>query len=398
MRSTLQTTLSIFIALIILTSPAGAESNWASVDFRLLVILHPEMKQYDYSNERFFRSDFTKKDPGELRDELKKAKEKADELIGGLQEKFSRLSLHKNNLLVYKSQVVRELMAPEQSNPEVTKKRVELAFKNFAGLVQDKVSEKDLGVKGKKIHENPWERNQLIEEFSGKIDAQVASMETQIQDLSVQIEAVQETMYTPIYLTKDETNRKLKGIKDEITSLVKQVAKENGAQVVIDTTYGMQPIKPAKEYTNIPAQPDTPNLITAYLFQEFANLELINADGSLRDAEGNSLPQAHGMGAMIPNKISQFQKYLEMRNFMTQLAADFRPGRFFLIGGNELTCQVAEKLLGTYNVPKPMQETYLLLVQRYLSFEQDVTIPQDKFFSPKEMAPGEIPGNPETGP
>ncbi|HMM61149.1 MAG TPA: hypothetical protein PKC25_13565, partial [Candidatus Rifleibacterium sp.] len=93
MRNSVKTALFFMILIFNAmagTSPLAAEGGWATVDTRILLMLHPEMNGFDYSNGRFFREKGERNIEKTI-GELKAAHDRAGKENAPLRERQTRL-------------------------------------------------------------------------------------------------------------------------------------------------------------------------------------------------------------------------------------------------------------------------------------------------------------------
>ena len=81
---------------------SAAEGGWATVDTRILLMLHPEMKGFDYNNGRFFREEGEKNIETTI-GELKAAHEKASKENTPLRERQTKLLQERFGLIQQRS-------------------------------------------------------------------------------------------------------------------------------------------------------------------------------------------------------------------------------------------------------------------------------------------------------
>ncbi|MBI3039136.1 hypothetical protein HYY75_08830 [bacterium] len=325
--------LSIFLFLLAtLSSSSSAQpvSGWGTVDTRLLLIVHPAMENFDYINQRFFRPDASKMSGSKISEELEKARKESTPLLGDFKTKVAEATTGRATLFLEKDRKTRRILEPSKDDEGRTKSRINQAKKEFAFLKKESSSNDQL-TSYETIPIDEKERKKLLEDIEIEFKDRIASYDLYIENLNSQINFLQEKMYSSIYLTTPETREKLKSIKDEISSLISEAAKEGNFGVVMDTSFSAKAIKKARDIFNLPLQPDYGDSLSSALFHEFSNWEKPNK--VFKDAAGNDLSPYHGTGATASNKALVFKKYLEVRNYIGEELANFTPGNIFLVGG-----------------------------------------------------------------
>jgi hypothetical protein len=368
---------------LVLTAIAPLQATgWGTADTRLLLIIHPDMAYFDYTNGRFFRPQVAKQSPAEVRQAMQKAREQAEPLLSKHQEHQHALQEARSEILMNKERLRLRLLNPQHPTLETAKNRLKTAKKNVVKVK----SMKDIP----NIHHPPEEmqvpeshqdRNKLVDELEERAQTEVASINARLIAIDKQITAVQEAMYSPVYLTTPETTEKLAAINKEIGELITQTAGEQKLDLIIDASYAQRSIKRAAETTILPTQPDIPDLLSSALFHEFANFALLK-EPPPRD-DGSPVPPQHGTGAMYTNKIQLFKKYLENRHYLPPTVANFAGGSLFLTGANDVTPRVAEKLLTRYNIPATYKDGLLEVIKEFVNTEKDAAVPEDLIRIPK---------------
>ncbi|MBI3037464.1 hypothetical protein HYY75_00235, partial [bacterium] len=179
-----------------------------------------------------------------------------------------------------------------------------------------------------------------------------------------------ESALSPVYLTSVETEKQLSAIKGEISGLISQTANESGIAVVMDTTLSMRPIKKAENLYAIPSYPDPADNLSPSLFQLFSNWEIPQGI-QLNGPDGRPIDAAKHMAPVIAANMAQnLKRYLEFQPYLTQTAAAFTPGQIFLVGGYDLTPQIAGKIFSKYRIPTEIQNSFIGLIRDYCSFER----------------------------
>ena len=374
---------SFLIATVVL-SPLAAETpgGFATVDNRILHMLHPLMVDFDYASGRFFRDAGSKKDVNLVFDQLKEARIKAAEQIKPLENKIRELEQSKFKLMTEHNRAVRGLAPGDLERLEKTKAELSAALNEInRQKAPDKAREELLSARRKDLEtrlariEATLKGNVVSEdneELQKKFETRIASLNGEIKNLREEIAKIRDESVSAIYLTRDETSERIDKVRDEIEKLIKEAAKESKIDIVIDNSFAMRSQIRKDSHKMIPAVQDAPDIVAASLFHSFLNLEfepgLIEA---LRETDDSATLDQHlEVGRSIGMRSNLIQ-YLEYRNYAPQLAQNFSHGRLFITGGTDLTPWVARKLFDRYNVPDSIKNSYMLLLRNYLDFDTD---------------------------
>ncbi len=359
----------LLVALLATVNPLfAAEPGFATVDLRMLLILHPEMKDFDYINGRFLRADISQKNAPEVRAQLEAMRKSTSPTIEKLLNKQSQLAQTRAETFVNKSNFVNRVLNNKPDESAKTRKLVNQAKKDYSAWSHKTFVELANPKTEIQIPQSKEEKSQMILEVDKKFKAQIASLDLELQDIGDQLKVAREEMFSPVYFTTAETIRKLRKIKEEISGLITQSASEKGIQIVMDTSFGSNQIRKADELTTLPFQPDTPDLISSKLFHNFANWK--PRENLPFDANGLPINPEHMAVNMQSNKIEEFKKYIESRFYLPEMA-DVNFGRMFLVGGVDLTPEIAQKIFSKYSVPAPMATALLSVVKSFSSINPD---------------------------
>lgn len=330
-------TVIAFFTLLNFASAAGPQNNgWASVDTRILLLLHPSMGNFDYSNGRFFRTESQIKKSEEIIHELQKAQTQSKEQI-------SKLSSQRDQLL-----------------------------KTRIGLIERREETiNDLSAKGAGSAYKLRGKQGKASEFEERYVRRLAELDTQISEIDLQIFKANEIASSSVYLTTDESNKKLDVIKNEILDLISQAAQESGIGVVMDTTYAMTSQKRMTENGSICTLDDAVDVVSSSLFHSFANLKIdSSAKSTVNGPNGRPIPKSHLMVGKSVEMAANLKKYLDFRHYQPEKVSTFSPGKIFLIGGLDLTPWVARKIFDKYKIPEPLKNSFMMLIRNYSDFEK----------------------------
>lgn len=316
---------------------ANPPGGFATVDTRLILLLHPSMANFDFSNGKFFRSETPNKKFEDVLKELQACQKKSGEALKGLEEQRRRLSASKTDLLTRREDVINDLYV--------------------------KVASTGYQVRGKE---------EKIQEFEGRYLLQLAQLDAQISQNADQIRKALEIGYSTLYLTTEETEKRLSEIKTEIQSLISEAARESGISVVIDNTYAMRSQNKSGEVSQVPVIDEALDVVSSSLFHSFANLQIDPAlKGVLKNGDGMPIPEEHLLVGRSIGLMNNLQRYLQFRNYFPEKIGNFSPGQMFLVGGVDLTPWVARKLFARYRIPGFLQNSFMVLIRNYSDFERN---------------------------
>lgn len=369
----------------LVTMQTHAQDGWATVDSRILLMLHPQMKNFDYSNGRFFREQLSKKDINKVMNELKAAREKAQSESKSVKDQQQQLFLKRFELIKQKTRA-KGLLAPgdlerlqkekttlegamqELLRQKPTNRDAERLFAARKVDLNDRLSIIDQKING----QGDSKTNQEIgKNFQLKID----EIDQQIIELGDKVRKIEENSVSTIYLNSEETEKRLTAIKEEIRELIKKAAEESKIATVMDTSFAMRSPVRKDKMKMIPAVDESPDVVSSSLFHSFDNLTIDpKLQASLKGPEGEPLPAEHLVVGRSLGMQSNLTQYLEFRNYMPEKVADFSHGRLFLSGGTDLTPWVARQLFDRYKIPESVKNSFMLALRNYLNFDKEPVI------------------------
>ncbi|MBF0407622.1 MAG: hypothetical protein HQM10_09730 [Candidatus Riflebacteria bacterium] len=306
-----------------------------TVDFRLLMVLHPSMVSYDYVNGLFLKDTSKSKNPDQLQKELEKSQSGIKEAMATLRRKESEVIKRRFDLIQKREETIQNLLAKGYS---------------------------------------PGEKSRLISEYEDKYEAEFDSIEKQHEDILVSIKQTNDLAFAPIYHSSAETEKWLNNVRNEIQKIILEVSKRKGISLVIDDSYGTRPLKKGKKYFSVPAQAETPDLISGSLFQNLTNWEVDETSKALmnmKDAAALKLTPDHIAGGMLESRKMNLKKLIDYRSFLPQHLADFSPGKAILTGGIDLTADVATEIFNRYRLPEMAKQNYQAVINEYRNFEKN---------------------------
>jgi hypothetical protein len=361
---------------------AQTEGSWATVDTRVLLMLHPEMAGFDYANARFFRDDKLEKDINKVVADLKKAREQGEKDSAPLREQMKKLQQQRFILAQQKMRAIQQLAPGDVERLEREKIELQTALRE---LERKRPNDRDAEKLFRAKRTDITRRLELIQDklsASGdleqrqqqaeKMTKQIAAIDKKNVELAEQIAVIEDKAVAKIYLTGEETSARLKKIKDEITGLIEQAAKESQIAVVMDNSFAMRAQVRKDRFTMIPAVDEAPDIVSSSLFHSFVNLTVDpELAEHLTGPNGEPLPREHLTVGRSIGMRSNLKQYLEFRNYLPEKVADFSNGRPFLVGGTDLTPWVARKLFERYKVPEFIKNSFMQVLRDYLEIENE---------------------------
>ena len=386
--------LMMIMAAICLFVPEAAicqtEGGWATVDTRVLLMLHPDMAGFDYANGRFFRDKKLDKDINKVVADLKKAREQAEKESLPLRERQKKLMQDRFALMQQKARALQVLAPGDIERLERSKVELQAAQRELQRQrPTDRNSEKIY--QARKV--DLVRRLAAIEEHltgtgtedqrraqAEKLQQQIAELDKSVAEIAVQIGKIEDKAISAVYLTGEETEARLQQVKDEINSLIQQAAKESKIAVVMDSSFAMRSRIRKDKLTMISAVDEAPDIVSASLFHTFANLTIDPyLEKNLTGPDGSPLPPEHLTVGRSLGMRSNLKQYLEFRNYMPEKVADFSSGRPFLVGGTDLTPWVARKIFDRYKVPELIKNSFMQLIREYLDIEKDPVLREREY-------------------
>ena len=374
----------IFNAMTGLNCLSAAEGGWATVDTRILLMLHPEMNGFDYSNGRFFREKGERNIEKTI-SELKAAQERADKENAPLRERQAKLFQERFSLIQEKS---RSDGAPAPGDIEKFHKEKAVLESSLEELKRQKPANRDaerlfaarrvdLQARLEIINSrlagaaNPEETDKT----AAQIDEKIKKIDDELSKSADQIRTNEEKSVQAVYLTSEETAARLTKIRDEIDTLIKKAAEESKIATVIDNSFAMRTPPRQEKLKMIPATDEAPDVVSSSLFHSFNNLTIDPAfAATVSGPEGSPLPPEHLIVGRSLGMQSNLTQYLEFRNYMPERVADFSHGRLFIMGGTDLTPWVARQLFDRYKIPDSVKNAFMVTLRNYLNFDRDPAV------------------------
>lgn len=388
MRSSTRTVLLIMIftfnAMAGINSLSAAEGGWATVDTRILLMLHPEMNGFDYSNGRFFREKGERNIEKTI-GELKAAQERASKENSPLRERQTKLFQERFSLVQQKSRVDG---APAPGDIEKFRKEKTVLESSLEELKRQKPANRDAERLFAARRVDLQSRLEVInnrlagaaspeetDKNAAQIDEKIAKVDEELIKVAEQIRMNEEKSVQAIYLNSEETSTRLTKIRDEIDALIKKAAEESKIATVIDNSFAMRTPRRKEKLKMIPATDEAPDVVSSSLFHSFNNLTIDPAfAATVQGPEGSPLPPEHLIVGRSLGMQSNLTQYLEFRNYMPEKVADFSHGRMFIMGGTDLTPWVARQLFDRYKVPDSVKNAFMVTLRNYLNFDRDPAV------------------------
>lgn len=323
-------TVALLTAFSVTLSSTSYAQGWASVDSRLLMVLHPQMSNFDYSVGRFFRQPLSATRNEQLYKELNAAAEKTGKKLASLMRKESVLIEKRANLLLERDETINDL--------------------------SEKAASETYNIRGK------YER---VAEYEKRYAEKLTALDMEINELYLSVEAVNDEAYAPIYLSRIETTNRLTEVKRDIKNLTQQVATQYGIAVVFDSSFGLRPAKREGKQASLYVQNHDFDVLSSSLFHDLLNFSI------------NLPPEAAKIGATAEHvmvgsayaRIDNLRKVMQLRSYLLPFASEFTPGAIFMVGGNDITAHVAQRIFEQYKVPETIKASFLMVVREFLNIE-----------------------------
>lgn len=382
----------IFFVLFVLSafcSSAVFAIGMGSVDTRVLLMLHPNMSNFDYSNARFFRDQNENKDIDKVYEELRKASEKAQKNNAEINKQIKEFSEQK---FVLSQNLLREeqffapgdlkLLQKEKTDLETILKELEKERPKSTVEAGLKDAKKEDLKERIKIIEEAIKNSANIEKREPeikKLKEQIAGIDLKLAELNNEIRINEEKAVKVIYLTTEETDEKLAAIKSEIKQIIADAAKEANITLVIDNSFAMRTPERKDRKTMIPAVDESPDVVSASLFHSFSNFTIDKELEANLEMPNEGTAAQHLLAGRSVGLESNLKQYLEFRNYMPERVADFSNGSVFLSGTTDLTPWCARKIFDKYNVPDSLKQKYMQIIRDFMNFEKDPFIREREY-------------------
>jgi hypothetical protein len=377
MNRTLNPRLFVVLALfacLLCAGAAPAAAAWGTVDVRLLLIFHPDMAAYDYLNGRFIKAQATGKADADLQIEMNRLLEAKTPELEELKAVEAGYLNARSQVFLNREAVMQKILAPGLSETEQNQRHMQKAKeKPISVEVIKKLDIEKLPQLDQYKAPTLEDRTHVVIELEEVTKKHLQAIDKKIAETRDKIGALHDAIYAPVFFTVAESEQKLKTIKSALLELVRQTAAEKNVTTVMDTSYATTPVQPQGKH--IPVHPDTPHLMASSIFHQLANWENPAAAPGAFDGCGKPIPQSHIQAPREANCIEQLKRYQDYRHYLPQQVARLHLGSMFLIGGRNLTAEVAKKVFAKYAIPAGLQASYLEVIRSYEQTEKELTLP-----------------------
>ena len=364
-----------FVTAFIFYSNTLFAQGFATVDTRILLILHPQMVGFDYNNGAFFRNPDQVEVSKKIRMELQKAQEKADIANENI---FKQIKELESERIAVSNALMREMnvFAPGERKKmeqelDIMKKAVsEMKSSTVADMNQVRYQNQKIKDLENQIsalearHDNPAavvpnEKN--IKEYEDRI----ASIDKKITELNAEIIDNNDKAMSALYLTRKETEERLTNIRNELKEIINAVAAEEKCSIVIDNSYGIREYDSNTKKSIISGN-DNPDAGSSALFRSFLNFkpDVEGIDTSVMSKEEATEHITLGSAMNLEQNLLQ---YLEYKDWVPSKVSDFTFGSLFISGGKDLTVLCAKRLFDKYDVPEYVRQRFAPKLSEYLN-------------------------------
>lgn len=349
--------------------------NFATVDTRILLILHPQMVGYDYNNGAFYRNPNQIEVSNKIRIELQKAQKKADLENENITKQIKELESER---VAVSTALIREMnvFAPgerkrmEQEIGVMKTVLSEMKAQTVGGMeevtlhnkkikeLEDKITGLEAKVKNPASFK-PNEKN--VKEYKERI----AAIDKRIAELNLEIIDNNDKAMSALYLTRKETEERLTNIRTELKEIIKAVAADEGCSIVIDNTYGVREYD-SKTKKSIVSGNDNPDVGSSALFRSFLSFKpnVENIDTNVMSKEEAAEHITLGSAMSLEQNL---QQYLEYKDWVPSKVSDFTFGSLFISGGKDLTVLCAKRLFDKYDIPEYVRQRFAPKLSEYLN-------------------------------
>jgi len=303
----------IFAAMLVIPSVAFSQGGWASVDYTLVLALHPRMAWYDFSVQRFYRSNI----PMNNESELEKLRKKAAAVTLEMKSSVERVDRERNRIL-----------------KEMTD--LELSRKNTINTM--------------------LKENKDVTLISKSYDLKSTRLAKEYADKEKEYEKVRNAGLDVFYLNRTDSDNYLSSIMSEIDQILKQLSRERGNIAIIDRSFLIAPATTYQPPTAIPGF----GLLGSQLYAQLLKTDFSVPKGS--DAPETPPDHIQRVVTGIEGRFKEdLEKVLTQIPALHPIVANVRP-RFFLAGGEDLTMLVIQQVFKLNKVPAEIEQRVLRLL------------------------------------
>ena len=349
--------------------------NFATVDTRILLILHPQMVGYDYNNGAFYRNPNQIEVSNKIRMELQKAQKKADLENENITKQIKELESER---VAVSTALIREMnvFAPgerkrmEQEIGVMKTVLSEMKAQTVGGMEEvtlhnkkiKELEDKRTGLEAKVKNPASFKPNEKnVKEYKERI----AAIDKRIAELNLEIIDNNDKAMSALYLTRKETEERLTNIRTELKEIIKAVAADEGCSIVIDNTYGVREYD-SKTKKSIVSGNDNPDVGSSALFRSFLSFKpnVENIDTNVMSKEEAAEHITLGSAMSLEQNL---QQYLEYKDWVPSKVSDFTFGSLFISGGKDLTVLCAKRLFDKYDIPEYVRQRFAPKLSEYLN-------------------------------
>ncbi len=243
--------LLLLCLITAVTSAQSVNSGLYTVDYKLLLALHPKMASYDMVLERHLRSDLNFADM---------------ERLNNINMQVASLSIEANRRV-------------EKLTREIDKVAIELSRieNRMIGNTLEYDDEKN------QFHGDNTRRSQIIK---------ITQLKAKKREIENQIVKVWDEVMNPLYLTRAQTKRIVDSVVNEVDLLLEGFSRQLGGAVILDSDYQSVQFSPQR-ITSSPAVGASP--LSVRLYQSLLNSDLIGDVPDLYKSDPELSRYASGM-------------------------------------------------------------------------------------------------------
>ena len=364
-----------FVTAFVFYSNTLFAQGIATVDTRILLILHPLMVGFDYNNGAFFRNPDQVEVSHKIMLELQKAQEKADIANENI---FKQIKELESERIAVSNALMREMnvFAPgerkkmEQELSIMKKAVTEMKSSTVADMNQVRYQNQQIKELENQIsaleakHDNPAAfvpNEKRIKEYEERI----ASIDKRIAELKAEVIDNNDKAMSALYLTRKETEERLIQIRNELKEIINSVAAEEKCSIVIDNSYGIREYD-SKTKRSITSGNDNPDVGSSALFRSFLSFkpDVEDIDTSVMSKEEASEHIILGSAMSLEQNLHE---YLEYKDWVPSKVSDFTFGSLFISGGKDLTVLCSKRLFDKYDVPEYVRQRFAPKLSEYLN-------------------------------
>jgi len=303
----------LFITLLLLScgNASHANSPFATIDYRTCLVLHPEMKDYDFVTQRFTRPQLKRDDMTTMQAVYERMAAKQKELAPKVDELLTKQSKLQEN---------------------IAKTRLNWTGE-AAKLAQLKVSKAEI--------------DKRLTEARTRDENRLEKMQEEFAEIDKEIVLLQDSIWNEVFLSRAETVKKLESIVKELDEFIKETADKLKVSCVIDDTL-TAPQAPPEILQNIP---DNTPLWANTAYQIILKSPL---------PEPNTFTIANHWAPSLMKSIENLSfQHLAHRKDIGSIVATVRPSRLFISGNLDITEQVCRALFEKYKFNPYLIESLL---------------------------------------